>query len=132
MQYNFSKKLFNLFSKNYFLKMAIHFLLLAIIILASILYSANLLVIWTHRCLLDEKMTTMCYLIPIFILSYSLLIIITKYLPCENIYCSIYLVFVLYLGYLLYIFFTALILRIVDACFDIPSYIGLPILYGVP
>ena len=112
--------------------MPIPFLLIAILILTSILYAVNLLVVWTHRCLLDEKMTTMCYLIPIFILCYFLLIIISKFLPCENNYCSLYLVFALYLGYLLYIFFTALFLRIIDACIDIPSYIGLPILYGVP
>ena len=65
---------------------------------------ANLFVVWTHQCLLNDGMTTMSYLIPLFIISYSLLIWLSSYLPGDIIYCAIYTLFATYLGYLLYIF----------------------------
>ena len=108
------------------------FFIIAILIIVSILYGSTLMVIWTHRRLLNQDMNTMCYLTPLFIICYSILAFVSKLLPCENIYCAMYLVFVLYLGYLLYIFLTAIIIRIIDACVDIPSYVGIPILYGIP
>lgn len=107
-------------------------LIIGILIVASILYGANLFVVWTHQCLLNDGMTTMSYLIPLFIICYSLLIWLSSYLPGDIIYCAIYTLFATYLGYLLYIFLTAVIIRIVDACVDIPSKVGIPLLYGIP
>ena len=108
------------------------FFLIAVIILISIFYGSTLFVVWTHMCLINKDMTIISYLTPLFFIANSILSVVTKFLPCENIYCALYLVFVLYMGYLLYIFLTAIIIRIVDSCVDIPSSVGLPILYGVP
>ena len=108
------------------------FFLFAVLVLCSILYCSTLFVVWTHKCLLNEGMTSISYITPLFFLAFSFITVFTKFLPCENIYCALYLVLVLYIGYLLYIFFIAVIIRIVDACVDIPPSVGLPILYGVP
>jgi len=107
-------------------------MIIGILIVASILYGANLFVAWTHQCLLNDGMTTMSYLIPLFIICYSLLIWLSSLLPGDIIYCIIYTLFATYIGYLLYIFLTAVIIRIIDACIDIPSYVGIPLLYGIP
>ena len=40
-------------------------LIIGILIVASIIYGANLFVVWTHKCLLNDGMTTMRYLIPL-------------------------------------------------------------------
>ena len=50
----------------------------------------------------------------------------------EKIYSFFYIIFAVYIGYLLYIFITAIIIRIIDACVDIPKAVGISILYGLP
>jgi predicted MPP superfamily phosphohydrolase len=50
----------------------------------------------------------------------------------ENIFSFFYIIFGLHFGYLLYIFLTSIIIRIIDACVDIPVNVGIPILYGLP
>ena len=112
--------------------MKIGFIIIAFSILFSILYGANLFVVWTHQSLYNKKMTLTCYLIPIFILGYSALILLSKLFPCDQIYSAVYTLFCVYLGYLLYIFLTSIVIRIADACINISSSIGIPILYGVP
>ena len=112
--------------------MKIVFIITAITILGLILYGSNLFVVYTHQCLYNKEMTKMCYLTPLFILSYSFLIFLSKLLPCDQIYCAIYTVFATYLGYLLYAFLTAIIIRIIDACVDMSPIVGVIFLYGVP
>ena len=112
--------------------MKIGFIIITVFILGSVLYGANLFVIWTHQCLYNKEMTTMCYLIPVFILSYSILILLSRLFPCDQIYSALFTFFCVYLGYLLYIFLTAIVIRIIDACIDISSSVGIPILYGLP
>ena len=96
-----------------------------------ITYGAQLFVIWTNQCLFNNSMTLFCYLIPVFILVFIFLIIfITR--KCESIYSFLYLIVWLYGGYVFYIFFIAVILRIIDACVDIPKAVGVPLLFGIP
>ena len=107
-------------------------MIIAFSILILIFYGANLFVVWTHQSLYNEEMTSTCYLIPIFIFGYTSLILLSKLFPCDQIYSAVYTLFCVYIGYLLYIFLTAILIKIVGACIDIPSSIGIPILYGVP
>ena len=107
-------------------------LIIEFLIFDSIIYGGNIFIAWTHQCLLNDEMTIMCYLIPLFIISFSVLIWLSSYLPCKIIYCTIYTLYVTYIGYLIYLFLTAVIIRIIDACIDISSKVGIPLLYGIP
>ena len=108
------------------------FLIIVIFIICAILYGTNLFIIYTHQCLYNKGMTTMCYIIPLFIIGYSFLVFLSKKLPCDIIYSIIYTLLTTYLGYLLYIFLTAIVIRIIDACVDMSPNVGIPILYGFP
>lgn len=106
-------------------------IIVMLIILLCFFYGLLLFIVWTNQCLFNNSMTLFCYLIPLFILIFCVLLISTT-TKCEKLYSIIYLILMLLLGYLLYIFLTSVILRIVDACVDIPKYVGIPILYGLP
>ena len=96
-----------------------------------IVYGLQLMVIWTNQSIFNNSMSLFCYLIPIFILVFIFAIIfITR--KCDSIYSFCYLIAWLYGGYVFYIFFISVILKIIDACVDIPKSIGIPILYGLP
>ena len=107
-------------------------ILIAGTIFSAIIYGANLFVIWTHQCLLNKGMTTFCFIIPLFVIIYIILMLLIKSFRWDIIFCGIYIIFAVYLGYLLYIFLIAIIIRIIDACIDLSSTIGIPILYGTP
>ena len=50
----------------------------------------------------------------------------------EKIFSFFYYIFAVYIGYLLYIFMIAVILRVIDACVDIPIAVGITLLYALP
>ena len=82
-------------------------------------------------------MTLLCYLIPFFLIIYIMLMFTFQMMGpykgiIENIFSFFYIIFGWYFGYLLYIFLTSIIIRIIDACVDIPVNVGIPILYGLP
>ena len=112
-------------------------LIFMIIFFLSIIYGGNLFIVWTNQSLFNNDMTLFCYLIPLFITIYVMLMFSLHFFKLfsgigETIYSIFYIIFAFYMGYLLYIFLTAVILRIVDACVDIPADVGIPILYGFP
>ena len=84
--------------------MKIRFLIIGLSIFSSILYGSTLFVIWVQQSILNKGMTSSCYITPLFIIAYSLLMLFVKFINCDNLYCAIYMVFALYLGYLLYAF----------------------------
>ena len=103
----------------------------------ALIYGANLFVVWTNQCIVNDDMTLFCYLIPLFLTIYVVLMFIIQLSkPFQGVLASIYsifyMIFAVYIGYLLYIFITSIILRIIDACVDIPKAVGIPILYGLP
>ena len=76
-------------------------------------------------------------LIPLFIAIYVMIMFSLHFFKPfsgigETIFSIFYMIFAVYIGYLLYIFLTSVILKIVDACVDIPADVGIPILYGFP
>ena len=107
------------------------------LIFLSLIYGVNLFVVWTNQCIFNDDMTLFCYLIPLFLTCYVALMFTFHLLKpfggfIEKIYSFFYIIFALYIGYLLYIFITAIIIRIIDACVDLPKAVGIPILYGLP
>ena len=113
--------------------MNIKFYIFALIFF-GLIYCAILFIIWTNQCIFNNGMSIFCYLIPLFITIYTVLMYSLRQYKgkFEKIYSILYLIYTLYLGYFLYIFLIAIILRIIDACVDIPVSVGIPILYGVP
>ena len=112
-------------------------LIFMIIIFLCLIYGINLFIVWTNQCIFNNDMTLFCYLIPLFITIYVMIMFsLHFYKPFsgkgEIIYSIFYIIFAIYIGYLLYIFLTSVIIRIVDACVDIPADVGIPILYGFP
>ena len=108
--------------------------IIVVFIFLCIIYGANLFIVWTNQSIFNNKMSLFCYLIPLFLTVYIVLMFLIK--PCggcfDNLYSCFYLIFAIYLGYLLYIFFISVILKIIDSCIDIPVAVGIPILYGLP
>ena len=116
--------------------MSIHLIIIGLVFL-SLIYGVNLFVVWTHQCIFNDEMTFFCYLIPLFLTCYVALMFTFQLLKAcgglfEKIYSFFYIIFAVYIGYLLYIFITAIIIRIIDACVVIPKAVGISILYGLP
>ena len=116
--------------------MNIRFVFLILFFLCFI-YGVNLFIVWTNQCIFNNDMTLLCYLIPFFLIIYIMLMFTFQMMGpykgiIENIFSFFYIILGLYFGYLLYIFLTSIIIRIIDACVDIPVNVGIPILYGLP
>ena len=116
--------------------MNIRFVFLILFFLCFI-YGINLFIVWTNQCIFNNDMTLLCYLIPFFLIIYIMLMFTFQMMGpykgiIENIFSFFYIILGLYFGYLLYIFLTSIIIRIIDACVDIPVNVGIPILYGLP
>ncbi len=112
-------------------------LIFMIIFFLSLIYGANLFIVWTNQSIFNNDMTLFCYLIPLFIAIYVMIMFSLHFFKPfsgigETIFSIFYMIFAVCIGYLLYIFLTSVILKIVDACVDIPSDVGIPILYGFP
>ena len=98
-------------------------LILSVIILCSILSGAQLFVVWTNQCIFKNEMTLIIYLLPLFsTLGFLLLFIISSKIS-DCFYSFICLIIGLYLGYLLYIFQVAVIIRIIIIFLDISNII---------
>ena len=107
------------------------------LVFLAIIYGANLFVVWTNQCIFNNEMTLFCYLIPLFLTIYVVLMFIFQLLKpfngfAEKIFSFFYYIFAVYIGYLLYIFMIAVILRVIDACVDIPIAVGITLLYALP
>lgn len=114
---------------------AYHFsfsLIFAFLIFSSILYGAQLFVVWTDRCIFDIKMELLYYLLPLYsTLGFTLLFIISSKIA-DCFYSFICIIIGLYLGYLIYIFQISIIIRILISVVDIPQLVSFLILYITP
>ena len=107
-------------------------LILAFSIFSSILYGAQLFVVWTDRCIFDIKMELFYYLLPLYsTLGFTLLFIISSKIA-DCFYSFICIIIGLYLGYLLYIFQISIIIRILISVVDIPQLASFLLLYITP
>lgn len=106
--------------------------LFAFFILFSLIYFSQLFVIYMNQLIFDKEMTNLCYIIPFGILiTFSILTLTTKNIS-ESFFCYIYLFLGLFLGYLLYIFQIALILRVLIIIISLPKYLNAFLLYITP
>ena len=103
------------------------------LIFLSLLYFSQLFVLYVNQLIFEKEMNSFCYIFPFAtIISFALLLLISKKIS-ESLYCYIYLIMGLYMGYLLYIFQIGLIVRILIAFnFFSKYYANAIILYMTP
>ena len=101
-------------------------------ILFTIFYSTLLFVLYRAYLLFSLHLDAYFFLVPFGIISFFLVFLTVFFYVSEAIYCVIYYIFGLFLGYLLYIFQVSVVVRIVMIFIDIPVYIGAPGLYLIP
>ena len=108
------------------------YLIIQILILSSVLYGTQLFVVWTNQCIFDNSMTLLLYLLPLFSTSGFLFLFFITSKIADCIYSFMCIIIGLYLGYLLYIFQIAIIIRIIIIFVTIPKLINAGILYITP
>ena len=105
--------------------------IIAIAIFSSILYGAQLFVIWTNQTILSSEITPFLYCLPLIIIaSFIILILIT--MKFDFLFSIIFTIFGTYLGYVLYAFLISLVIRLILIFYLPPEYIGIILLYGLP
>ena len=96
----------------YYVKYDCH-LFSSIILLSAILYGVQLFLVWTNQSIFDDKMSLICYLLPLIITSGMIFLFFISSKISDEFYSFIYLLIGLYLGYLLYAFQISIIVRII-------------------
>ena len=106
-------------------------LIIHVLIVSLVLYCLQLFVVWTNQCIFNNDMTYIIYLLPLFSTFTCLLFFFgTSKIDC--IFQYICLIIGLYLGYLLYAFQIAIIVRIYIIFIDINYLVNAGILYITP
>ena len=106
-------------------------LIIHVLIVSLVLYCLQLFVVWTNQCIFNNDMTYIIYLLPLFSTFICLLFFFgTSKIDC--IFQYICLIIGLYLGYLLYAFQIAIIVRIYIIFIDINYLVNAGILYITP
>ena len=103
----------------------------AIVVLIS-LYYTQLTVISTNQFIFQKEMTSLCYFIPIIIISIVLFILFCSFRISEKFYCNFYTVMGLFMGYSLYAFLTGLSIRLINIFFPLTFSVNIVLLYVTP
>ena len=107
-------------------------LIFAVIIFISALYGAQLFPIWTHQSIYKNEISKFLYSLPlIIILSFALIIFLSMKIS-ESLYCYIYLIFGLYLGYIFYLFQVSVVLKIFLYFIALSETLSIILLYLLP
>ena len=106
-------------------------LIIAVLIGLSILYGAQLFIIWTTLAILSLELTPFYYCLPLIILASFIILILISMKTSDYLYSIIMLIFGLYLGYLLYTFFVSLGVKLLLVFYTPPEYISLILLYSI-
>ena len=97
-----------------------------------LLYFSHLFVIYMNQLIFGNEMTSFCYIFPlIIIIVVPLLLFVSKKIS-ESIYSYIYVIMGVYLGYLLYIFQIAVIIRILYSFITLSKTLYATLLYISP
>ena len=102
------------------------------IVLFISLYLTQLTVITTNQHIFQEKINEFCYLLPIIIIVVVFVLLVLSFLISEKLYCSLYYLTGLYLGYLLYAFQMSILIRLINYFFPLYFIINFFIQYIIP
>ena len=102
------------------------------IVLFISLYLTQLTVITTNQYIFQEKINEFCYLLPIIIIVVVFVLLVLSFLISEKLYCTLYYLTGLYLGYLLYAFQMSILIRLINYFFPLFFIINFFIQYIIP
>ena len=102
------------------------------IVLFISLYLTQLTVISTNQYIFQEKINEFCYLLPIIIIVVVFVLLVLSFLISEKLYCNLYYLTGLYLGYLLYAFQMSILIRLINYFFPFYFIINFFIQYIIP
>ena len=97
-----------------------------------LLYFSHLFVIYINQLIFENKMTSFCYIFPLIIIIIFPLLLFTTKKASESLYCYIYVIMGIYLGYLLYIFQVSLVIRVLYAFLPLSKFLYAILLYISP
>ena len=102
------------------------------IVLFISLYLTQLTIITTNQYIFQEKINEFCYLLPIIIIVVVFVLLVLSFLISEKLYCTLYYLTGLYLGYLLYAFQMSILIRLINYFFPLYFIINFFIQYIIP
>ena len=102
------------------------------IVLFISLYLTQLTVITTNQYIFQEKINEFCYLLPIIIIVVVFVLLVLSFLISEKLYCTLYYLTGLYLGYLLYAFQMSILIRLINYFLPLFFIINFFIQYIIP
>ena len=108
------------------------FLFIEVLIFISILYGAQIFVVWTNQSILSQEISPLLYCLPLIIVITFIILILISIKISDYLYSLILTIFGLYLGYLLYTFLTSIILKIILIFYTLPELVNLLLLYLLP
>ena len=93
-------------------------------------YLTQLTVISTNQLFFEKEMTQFCYLLPIIIIISILSSLFISRQFSEKLYCNLYTLMGLYIGFLLYGFQISVLLRIINNFFPLSNLLNVILLYS--
>ena len=102
------------------------------IVLFISLYLTQLAIITTNQYIFQEKINEFCYLLPIIIIVVVFDLLVLSFLISEKLYCTLYYLTGLYLGYLLYAFQMSILIRLINYFLPLFFIINFFIQYIIP
>ena len=102
------------------------------IVITISLYFTQLTIIATNQFIFKNEITSFCYSLPLIIMLLIVISLFCSFRISESLYCQIYIIMGLYMGYLLYSFQSSLLLRLLNLFFSLSISINILILYLIP
>ena len=96
------------------------------------LYFTQLLVVSTNQYIFKDEMTQFCYLLPLIVIIFIAVLLISSSIISDSVFCIVYLSMSLYMGFLLYAFQMSILLRLINFFLPLSLLINFIIQYIIP
>ena len=96
------------------------------------LYFTQLLVVSTNQYIFKDEMTQFCYLLPLIVIIFIAVLLISSSIISDSFFCIVYLSMSLYMGFLLYAFQMSILLRLINFFLPLSLLINFIIQYIIP
>jgi len=102
------------------------------LVLFLALYFTQLLVVSTNQYIFKDEMTQFCYLLPLIVIIFIAVLLISSSIISDSFFCIVYLSMSLYMGFLLYAFQMSTLLRLINFFLPLSLLINFIIQYIIP
>ena len=102
------------------------------LVLFLALYFTQLLVVSTNQYIFKDEMTQFCYLLPLIVIIFIAVLLISSSIISDSFFCIVYLSMSLYMGFLLYAFQMSILLRLINFFLPLSLLINFIIQYIIP